>query len=638
MRPLSPLLLLISAMAAPAFAQSFAFSNQTAASGINNTYQPGTFSSSEYIGPGACGDFNNDGWQDVFLLSGGQTNGPDRLYMNQCDGTFLDRAAQWALSAVHRGTGIAVGDYNNDGFLDTYVTSVGVTGAAQAGQNKLYKNQNGLNFVDLAVSAGVNGAGAASDPYGASFGDYDLDGHLDLFVGGFYTHKSRLYHNQGNGTFVDATVSSNLAGPGLLGAQFVFGSRFADMDGDRYPELLVMGDFGSTRYYRNNQNGTFTNLTAASGTGKEENGMGHTVGDFNRDGRLDWYVTSIFDDTPSVGWTGNKIYRNNSNHSYTEYSSAAGVGDGGYGWAAVSADFDHDRWLDIAETNGAAWSNEWKNEPAYMWRNLGNNTFSEVSQASGFVSTGLTRGLIQFDYDLDGDQDLLVLGTKQPAELWRNDLQGPNKHWLRVSLDPSDAANVAPNGYGSVVRVTAGGVQQTGHVFGGDNFQSQNELTAHFGLADQTLISELRVEWPDGVVTTLNNVSVDQHITVTRSPWTDLGGGIPGTFGPISLSGTGSLAPSSPTTISVQGATPNSSGLLFVGVSPLNAPLYGGIFWPTPQVQVTFPTNAAGELLLNLPWPATIPSGISLWMQAWFSDPGGTFGAAASNGLRATTP
>ena len=629
-RPLFAAASLAVLLTATASAQ-LSFSDQTAAAGITGAHQAGPYFLDEYAGPGATGDFDGDGYPDLFLPSGGGTAGRDFLYMNQGDGTFQNKTVAWGLTLIHRGLGVAVGDTNADGYLDIYETSNGISGSPVAGFNKLYRNVNGQSFVNDAAAAGVTGV--SKDSFGATFGDYDLDGWLDLFVPGLFDHKSRLYRNQGDGTFADVTTASQLASP--LAPVFAFASQFADMDGDRYPELLVVGDFGTSRYFRNNGDGTFTDVTGPSGTGQDENGMGGAVGDLDRDGRFDWYVTSIY--LPGQGWTGNKIYQNIGPHQYQTFGPSAGVADGGYGWGTVLVDFDHDRWLDIAEVNGDYTFSQFNNRPAYLRMNQGGLTFVDQAIATGFVDAGQGRGLIQLDYDRDGDADLLVVHNNEPFTLWRNDLAGPDRHWLRVHLDTSGDPGLAPNGYGSTVRVTAGGVTQTGHVFGGDNLQSQSELSAHFGLGAETVVNELRVEWSDGAVTTLLDVPVDQHITVSSQPiWSDVGGGVGGSAGAVTLSADG--MPGAKTSVAIAGAAANASGLLFLGVVELSAPLFGGTFVPAPQIAIPIAVDGSGALAFSTVWPPGTPPGTSLWLQAWLTDPGATFGVSASNGLAAFTP
>lgn len=626
---------LVVASASPLLARTgtLSISNQTNAAGINVKYTPGTLANPEYIAPCASIDFDGDGDEDLFVPTGGGASGPDKLYVNQGNGTFVDQGVALGLTTVHRALSVAVGDVDADGFLDMYVPSAGPSGGMLAGHNKLYRNNGGASFSDIAIAAAV--PGVAGDSYGTCFGDYNLDGRLDLFVTGFNTHKSRLYRNNGNSTFTDQTSAAGIASG--ISLMYGFACRFVDTNGDRYPELLCSGDFGTSRYFRNN-GGVFVNFTAGSGTAKDENGMGGTSGDFDRDGDIDWYVTSIHS-TSITQWTGNKLYRNNGAHSFTEYSASAGVGDGGYGWGAVAVDFDHDRWLDVSATNGAPFSAEWINERTYLWRNNGNDTFSEISAASGFNELGQGRGMINFDYDLDGDQDLFVARNAAFAQLWRNDLTGTDIHWLRVKLNTLADPTLAPNGYGANVRVTAGGITQTVQLAGGDNLQSQSELTAHFGMGAVTTIDELKVEWSNGRITLLQNVATDQTVTVaTQKAWTDLGGGVPGSLGALLLTGTGTLNPGDLTTFTMTGAVPGAAGTLFVGLSALNAPLYGGVFVPTPTIFLPFNADGNGMLNLAVPWPVGLPASFPMWFQVWCADPSATFGAAASNGLKAVTP
>src|SRR5262245_7169075 len=357
------------------------FSNQTTSAGVNFIHATSTFSQSQYTGGSTVGDFNNDGWQDFFIFKGGSNNLPDRLYINDGDGTFTDQAAAWGVAVAHKGKSACVGDFNNDGWLDIYATSAGPPNMVVAGHNKLYKNNGDGTFTNIAVAAGVNAPNPAQqDSRACSFGDYDLDGELDLFVGGFSAATpsnagNRLFRNNGDETFTDVTIAIGLfqsTGPvACLSASLV------DMNGDRYPELLMGGDFKNvsgfvgSRYFRNNTNGTFSDITVASGTGQEENGMGQTLGDFENDGYLDWYVTSIYG-FPPANWTGDKLYKNLGGHLYTQHAAAADVDDGGYGWGTVAVDFNHDGLLDLAETNGdSAASGQFFNEQSYLWMNDG---------------------------------------------------------------------------------------------------------------------------------------------------------------------------------------------------------------------------------------------------------------------------
>jgi hypothetical protein len=313
----------------------------------------------------AVGDFNNDGCQDIFWVGGGGT--ADKLFINKCNGTgtFTEQGSAWGLTDLHCGNGVAVGDYDGDGRLDIYVTSFGAPGSDtnEPGQHRLYHNDGG-SFSEVAGAAGVTAScsEASGNPagYGAAWGDYDLDGSLDLCVVSWWGDDdgNRLYHNDGDGTFTDVTDTAlGTAIDGVWGFQ----PAFVDMDGDRFPELLIASDFQGSRYFVNNGDGTFTDFTGPSGTGLDDNGMGQTVADVNNDGLFDWYVTSIYKDTPPPANPGNMLYLNLGDHQYLEISGFAGVNDGAWGWGTLAVDLDHDTWVDILEVNGRLaepWANE----------------------------------------------------------------------------------------------------------------------------------------------------------------------------------------------------------------------------------------------------------------------------------------
>ncbi len=518
-------------------ASDLKFSDQTVGSGVDSVHVPSVWlrfspiNISSMLGGGAIGDFNNDGFQDIFVLTGGEN--PDQLWINNGDGTFTDRAAAWGIAYKHMGVGTAVGDYNDDGWLDIFVTSVGpATGPLRPGAHLLYRNNGNGSFTDVAALAGVNQASTTiPDGFGAAFGDFDLDGDLDLIVVGWVRDSggNRLFGNNGDGTFTDVTDDAGLGG---LSDCRAFAPRFADMDGDRYPELLIAGDFGTSRYLINNTDGTFTDFTSGGGTGLDGNGMGATIADFNGDGLFDWYVTSIY--TPAsylsgVPGTGNMLYMSQGNHVYTESSALAGVKDGGWGWGTVAVDFNHDGLIDIFETNGWLQDNgpagpEWVNERCYVFQNLGGNNFSNVAFASGVRHSGQGRGLANLDYDNDGDQDVVIFSYNEPMTVYRNDLIGPDSNWLRVFLDTSKNRLLAPNGFGAKVLVTAGGQTQVRSIDGGSNYLVQSELSAHFGLGAAGQIDEVRVQWPNGSQTTLSNVAVNQTLTIQSATSGDLDG------------------------------------------------------------------------------------------------------------------
>lgn len=509
-----------------ASAGDVSFTDVTSQAGVNVTHDTSGFLRESYAGGGTVGDFNNDGWQDLFVFSGGDGNEPDHLFINNGDGTFSDRAAAWGLTAAHKGKSACVGDYDGDGWQDLYVTSAGPWNQSeQVGHHKLYHNNGDGTFTDVANTAGVATTNPNyPDAWTACFGDYDLDGHLDLYVGGFVLSDSsnegkRLFHNNGNGTFTDVTQQIGLfSGVGPIAN---LSSRFIDMDGDSYPELLLVGDFKGvaghvgSRYFKNNTDGTFSDVTNASDTGDEENGMGHCVGDFDNDGLIDWYVTSIH--FPTIGWTGNKFYRNLGGHNYLERADSADCNDGGYGWGAVAVDFNHNGFLDLAETNGdGANSGSFHNEQSYLFMSDGSSgSFTENALSSGIDHTGKGRSLLHLDYDNDGDQDLVIIANGEPLRLYRNNITDePNTNWLRVFLEDGNAHGIAPNGYGVKVKVTVGTTTMTRSIDGGTTFLGICELSAHFGLGNATVVDSLRVEWPHGSVTELFDVNVNQTLTI----------------------------------------------------------------------------------------------------------------------------
>jgi hypothetical protein len=480
------------------------FSDQSDAAGIDAAYL--AVGAGEYGGGGAVADFDRDGWSDVFLPSDNRRGGV--LYINrtfdQISRRFENLAPEWHIDDVYLGLGVAVGDYDGDGWIDVFV--------AAAREHRLYHNEGGTRFSEVTDSSGVTRplTTTPGESVGATFADYDLDGDLDLFVAG--TFRSFVYRNNGKGGFVDYTGESGLAL--RLAQTLALSPRLIDMDGDRYPELLLVADHRTSGYFVNHGNGRFTDETPDSKTGLEENGMGQTVADFNGDGLLDWYVTSVFH--PNSEWTGNKLYLNLGDHRFEEVASSAGVADGGFGWATLGVDFDHDGDVDLAETNGtmSLVTASFGTEQSYLWLNDGSASFSEVALDVGFEHFGVGHGMVNLDYDNDGDQDVMVFGLG-PAKLLRNDLEGNDTHWLRVFLDTTRTPGLAPDGLGSRVHVTANGKTQVRVVDSGDSYVSVSEFSAHFGVGDAPAIDKLAVEWTDGQTTTLEDLAVDQTLTVS---------------------------------------------------------------------------------------------------------------------------
>ena len=497
----------------PAFAQ---FSNQTQAAGLDlpEACAPDHPNVLMY-GGGTVGDFNNDGYPDLFVPSGGVE--PERLYINNQDGTFSDLAPQWGLGDVYRGCGATAGDYDKDGWQDLYVTSLGgMSGAPAVGDHRLYRNNGSGAFTDEAAAAGVDFTSAAGPAgLGSAFGDIDLDGDLDLFVCGWQpvTDNNVLFRNNGDGTFTNITAAAGLVDP----AHAMFSARLADLDRDRYPEVLLAGDFGTSRVYTNNRNGTFTDTTSLLTPDLAHIGMGQTIGDFDRNGWLDWYLTAVYQDVPPPEPNGNRLYMSQpSQGNYVALPESAGVNDGGFGWGTVAVDFDHDGWVDLAETNG--WDHpEWLTEQAYLYRNNGDQTFTDIAVAAGLWHVEQSRGMTHFDYDRDGDMDLVIYENDGDLALFRNDLSGPNTNWLRVDLDTSGNPALAPGGFGTRVVAVISGQELVSYLDGGSNYMGRSQLTLHFGLGSVTQVDELRVEWADGFQSVLQNVAANQILTVSAA-------------------------------------------------------------------------------------------------------------------------
>jgi len=472
-------------------------------------------------------DFDADGWPDLYVVGAGGTE--DRLYINQGDGTFVDEAALWGLTDLYRGNGSTACDYDNDGDMDLFVTSHGdLPGDPAAGAQRLYQNNGDRTFTNVAVAAGVSVTTSVPDGYGAACGDYDLDGDLDLWVGGWHENEflnfngTRLFMNNGDGTFTDVSVPAEVNDITTRG----FGAIFADMDGDRYPELLVSGDFGTSKYYINDRDGTFSQMDVLSpGSDKVHNGMGTTLADFNRDGKQDWFVTAIFPAWQSEGPNGNRLYINESNgvgdHEIRGLNATSGLNDGGWGWGTAAFDFNHDGWTDVLHTGG------WRrcpdpvtgecflDEPSYLFMNNTDETFTEVGQFYGLDHILQGRGLATLDYDRDGDMDVVITSNAEPLMFFRNDLSGSDTNWIQFRFDTSNNPALAPNGYGTNVKIIApGGGEQFSRMNGGSNYLGRSELVTHFGVKDVTQLDEVTIKWADGFQTVLTDVPTNQLMDI----------------------------------------------------------------------------------------------------------------------------
>jgi hypothetical protein len=474
----------------------------------------------------AAGDYDGDGWIDLYVVRG--DIGPNLLFRNRGDGRFeeVGAAAGVALTGT-RGSGPTFADVDGDGHLDLLVLGMGLDAGALT-RPTLFRNRGDGTFADVTAASGIT---SNRDAVSSAFGDYDRDGDLDVFI----THwgddvppgaTQQLWRNTGNGTFTDASAAAGIAPTYLVPdtgniRDLSFAANFADIDNDGWPDLLVAGDFRTSQVFRNNRNGTFTNITDPAVI-TDENGMGAAVGDYDGDGNLDWFVSSIWDpDQDSMGnnWlvSGNRLYRGRGDGTFEDATDRAGVRAGYWGWAATFADLDNDGHLDLYHTNG--WSRadpkayEFHFDPARAFISNGDGTFAERSTALGLDDTLPSRGVVAFDYDRDGDVDLFVTSNQGPSRLYRND-GGNHDHWLTVKL-----RGRAPNreAIGARVRVTAGGQSQLRELRAGSNFVSQDPAEAHFGLGTSRTVT-LEVIWPDGARSVRDPVAVNQRLVLDQPP------------------------------------------------------------------------------------------------------------------------
>ncbi len=454
-------------------------------------------------GGGVAADFDGDGDQDLFVIGG--SAGVDRLYINDGFGFFTEQGAAWGVARTHQGTGAAAGDYDNDGDLDLYVTSLGLPGVRQQGHNKLFANNGDGTFSDVTHIAGVSISDAfQGDTFSPAFGDYDLDGDLDLAVAG-WLGGSRLFRNNGDGTF------SNVTGTALdtdMSTNRGFAPRFVDMDGDRYPELLWVADFFTSHYFRNNTDGTFSDMAPSNGTALDSNGMGNTFGDYDGDGRFDWYVSSRINHAMSDG-SGNMLYRaTETAHVFDEVSVSTGSNYGYWGWGVISLDINHDGHLDIYETNG--FNGSFVADPAILFVNDGTGNFTDMAPLCGMDDATMGRGLLNADFDRDGDQDIVVFNSRQAMIYYRNDIAGDEQHAITLEFDTSAVAGLAPNGFGTLVSFVSQNHTQKRYLDGGSNYLSQSELSVHVGLGTDP-DADVTISWANGDVTTLIGVAPGRY-------------------------------------------------------------------------------------------------------------------------------
>ncbi|HWA78250.1 MAG TPA: CRTAC1 family protein [Polyangiaceae bacterium] len=474
----------------------------------SNDAVPGT--PTERAGGGvAAGDYDRDGNIDLYVITG--PSGQNALLHNQGDGTFQDAtsAAGVGLFGTH-GSGPLFFDFDGDGWLDLFVG--GTDGSAPV----LFRNREGRHFVDVTQDAQLLEVGSVIS---ASAGDYNGDGYPDLFLShwGADATLCHLFENVRGERFQCADQSAHVEPFSSDLFDRAFSANFVDIDQDGRQDLLVASDFGTSRVLRN-QGGYFE--TWASPVISDENGMGSAIGDYDGDGSLDWFVSSIWDSDGITegnwGTSGNRMYRNRGDGTFEDRTDSAGVRQGDWGWAACFADLNHDGNLDLVHVNG--WpqgSAQFRNTPARLFVGSSEGAFAERAAELGFIEQNNGRGLVCFDYDGDGDVDLFVMNNGARAHLWRNDGATALGNHLWVRLEGN-----APNtqALGAVVRVRTGKARQIRPVRAGSNYVSQDSTEVHFGLGAAAVVDELRVTWPDGHESALSNLRANQRLVVHEEP------------------------------------------------------------------------------------------------------------------------
>ncbi|MBX7081989.1 MAG: CRTAC1 family protein [Nannocystaceae bacterium] len=452
-------------------------------------------------GGAAVADIDGDDDLDLFA---GRFEDVDVLLRNEGDGSFTDITLGAGLTEVRHSSGAAFADIDNDGDQDLYVLSIGGYGYL------LYINDGAGNFVQ---EAELRGADLTTDVVhtgtSATFGDYDLDGWLDVFVGEWRTtsangplpSRARLLHNLGPaqpGVFEDVTDAAGVNMDAVwsqvgwdIEGTFVFAPIFADLDDDGFPELMVSSDFAASRLFWNQGDGTFVDGTVAAGVGLDHNGMGCAVGDHDGDGDLDWYVTSISDDqSPS----DNRLYDNQGDGTFVDVAPTLGVGESGWGWGTFFFDPDNDGDLDLFAATGYYYA-AYTMDPLRLWRNDGVAPWVDVAAEAGFAGPMQRRGALPLDYDADGDEDVFVVVNAGTPELYRNE-HGNQFGWLRVRAVGSSSNR---DGIGARVRLwrDEGGPVQLREIGAGGHYDGHGERVAHFGLGPgDGAVAHVEVYWP----------------------------------------------------------------------------------------------------------------------------------------------
>jgi len=456
----------------------------------------------------AIGDYDQDGLLDLFVATG--KGRATALLRNQGDGTFADvaTAAGVALEGVNN-CGPLFFDYDGDGFPDLFV------GATDGDPPTLFRNQQDGTFSDETASSSLAELGGTVS---ATAADYDGDGYLDLFLSHWGEARStcHLFHNQRGKGFECVDKSAKIGHFLKGGIDTTFTANFADLNQDGHPDLLVAADFGTSRVLINRGDGTFESRQTAITS--DENGMGAALGDYDGDGLIDWFVSSIFDADGIAegdwGTSGNRLYHGLGNGDFADATDAAGVRNGDWGWASSFADLNNDGILDLVqETGWQQGSPQFRGTRARLFVGSASGTFKDQAEQAHFDERGNGRGLVLFDYDRDGDIDILVMNNSGPTRLWRNDSGNELGNYLSITLigrPPNRGA------IGATVTVRTGEREQTRLLRAGSNYASQDPALAFFGLGRSSRVDEIRVRWPDGSKTTRVDQGVNSELMLKQ--------------------------------------------------------------------------------------------------------------------------
>lgn len=499
-------------------------------------------------------DYDNDGWIDALVLSGtrlaagaradspeNRDRTPSRLYKNQHDGTFRDVTSEAGLSRIGWASSVCAGDYDNDGFIDLLITYYGT--------NVLYRNRGNGRFEDATSTAGLVTSGTRWGS-GCTFLDYDRDGRLDLFVAnyltfdlanapepgngvnctwkgvpvncgpkGLPTDTNLLYHNDGRGHFTDVSSSSGID---KVKDRYSMTALAADFDADGWTDIYVASDSTAAILYRNNHDGTFTDIAVPSGAAYSENGnpqagMGVAAADYDGDGRLDLLKTHFADDVPA-------LYRNVGSFLFEDVATRVGlaVENRFVEWGTGMPDLDLDGRPDILYVTGnvypeveARMAQYPHRGPRVIFRNTAPGTGSRFENVTAISGEGATtahssRGAAFGDFDNDGDVDVLVMNMNEPPSLLRNDYPGTN-HWIELRLDGSDSNRSA---IGALVTVKVNGLSSTRALLSQSSYYSHDDVRLHFGLGSSAMAEAIVIRWPSGTIQSLRDVKGDRIVRI----------------------------------------------------------------------------------------------------------------------------